>query len=138
MRKLLLTGAALFVAAFLLGQSAIVEVQGSSVVCAGYTSANQVRVIATPGKSPFDISGKSSIAYVWMAEHENGNKVWFSNQPSRWIPIPWAGQYRVRAIFEYVMPGRSRPFAAVTSNTVIITGIDCNTSNMRSASPKSF
>jgi hypothetical protein len=138
MRKLLLTGAALFVAVILWSQSAFIEVQGPAQVCAGYTSANQVRVTAIPNKSPFDMGGKASIAYVWMAEHENGNKVWFSNQPNRWVPIPWAGQYRVRAIFEYVMPGRSRPFAAITSNTLIITGIECNNSNMRSASPKSF
>lgn len=126
MRKLLLTGVALLFTAFAFNQSVILEVQGSPQVCAGFTSANQVKVTALALKTQFNTTTKTSIAYVWMAEHENGTKIWFSNQPSRWVPVPWPGQYRVRAIVEYIMPGRTRPFAAVSTNTVIITGVECN------------
>jgi len=127
MRKLFTLGMALAAACMLYGQPVSLEVEGSPQVCAGYTSANQIKVRVKHSKVSSDPVSRFSLAYVWIAEHANGTKVWFSNKPYRWVPIPWPGQYRVFVTVEYILPGRSRPFMATPSSGVFLYGIECNT-----------
>lgn len=127
MRKLFTLGMALAAACMLSGQPVALEVEGSPQVCTGYTSANQIKVRVKQSKASSDPVSRFSLAYIWTAEHANGTKVWFSNKPYRWVPIPWPGQYRVFVTVEYILPGRSRPFMATPSSGVFLNGIDCNT-----------
>lgn len=127
MRKLITLGIALAASAMLYGQPVGLEVEGAPQVCAGYTSANQIKVRIKPSKVSDAPVSRYSLAYVWIAEHANGTKVWFSNKPYRWVPIPWPGRYRVSVTVEYILPGRTRPFMVSPSSGVFLYGLDCNT-----------
>lgn len=130
MRKLITLGLVFATAVLLYGQPVAmdpIEVEGSPQVCAGYTSANQIRVRVRPTKTMDAAAGHYMLAYIWTAEHANGTKVWFSNQPARWVPIPWPGQYRVSVKVEYIMPGSTRPFRVSSFGGVFLYGMDCGT-----------
>lgn len=93
-------------------------------ICQGYSSANQAFIQVTAG-IPATKPENTYITYIWTSTHANGTKIWDSNQPTRRVPIPWAGDYTVQVVMQYVREGQTRPYAAFWSNKVTVKGMPC-------------
>ncbi len=112
----------------LMGQNVRIQAEGPLRVCAGFGPENQIKINIMDRKVPMTPLGPVFIAYIYYAENETtGMKMWFSNQTSRWVPIPFPGRYKVHAMVEYIMPNSSRAYMVSMTNTIIIEGVPCAT-----------
>lgn len=112
----------------LMGQSVRIQAEGPLRICAGFGTENQVKINILDRKVPVTPLGSVFIAYIYYAENETtGMKMWFTNQTSRWVPIPFPGRYKIHAMVEYIMPDSSRPYMVSMTNTIIVEGMPCAT-----------
>jgi hypothetical protein len=126
MRSAIILIIALLGSAGMSAQNARLAAEGSLTVCAGFDTENQIKVSVVEKKIPQTPLGPVRIAYIYYAEHEQtGTKVWFSNQGSKWINIPFTGRYKIYAVVEFIMPNSFRPFMIARTNTVVVEGIEC-------------
>jgi len=101
-----------------------IQSMSGTEVCQGYTSANQAQMQVLSGL-PATKPANTYVTYVWTSTHANGTKTWDTNQPTRRVPIPWAGEYTVQVVAHYIREGESRPYAAFWSNRVKVMGMIC-------------
>jgi hypothetical protein len=126
MRNLIIFAFALLGSVALIGQNARLEAEGYLTVCAGFGTSNQIKVNVVEKRIPQSTLGPIRIAYIYHAEHEQtGAKMWFSNQGSKWINIPFTGRYKIYAVVEFIMPDSFRPFMIARTNTIVVEGIEC-------------
>ena len=81
--------------------------------------------VCLTSESPLPLLKDTRISYTWIAVHPFGSFTWNTNSSERFIPIPWEGNYDVKLIIKYFRADRTRPYAAIRSNTVKLKGITC-------------
>jgi hypothetical protein len=102
----------------------VIASQNGNEICAGFTPANCAHIaVVTP--PPLPVSTNSILVYTWTAEHANGSWTWHTNYPTRVIPLPFPGQYRIQVKIEYMRRGTKRPYAAFWSNKLYVQGMNC-------------
>lgn len=85
--------------------------------------------LENPFPIPLPTVNDSYVNYVWTVEHENYTWEWDSNFPSKAFPLPWPGEYKVRAkiLYVYVRPdNRVHTVTFFWSNIVTINAVDCS------------
>ncbi len=104
--------------------TATIASQNGNEICSGFTPANcaQVAVMTPP---PLPVPANSILVYTWTAEHANGSWVWHSNYPTKMVPMPFTGQYKIQVKIEYMRKGTKKPYAAFFSNKIYVQGMQC-------------
>lgn len=104
--------------------SAVIVSENGNEICAGFTPANCAHVaLMTP--PPLPLPENSILVYTWTAEHSNGNWTWHTNYPTRIVPLPFTGTYKIQVKIEYMRKGTKRPYAAFWSNKLFVQGMGC-------------
>lgn len=97
-------------------------------LCAGTTNDNRAHVAWTSGP-PIFVPENAHLTYTWTAEHDNGVWAWSTNFADRVVPLPWPGQYKIRARIKYVNRGTGQVFAAFWSNEITVNAQQCGSSD---------
>lgn len=107
-------------------QFSIPQIQSMSgnELCAGTEHENQVHVAWTSGP-PIFVPANAHLTYTWSAQHANGVWVWSTNFADRMIPLPWPGEYKIKARVKYVNRGTGQVFAAFWSEEITVLGLNC-------------
>lgn len=125
MRKwLLLAGIFLLTTSTYAQMTAVIASQNGNQICSGLESTNCAHV-ALVSPPPLPVPENTILAYTWTAEHANGSWTWHSNYPTRIIPLPFQGQYKIQVKIEYMRRGTKRPYAAFWSNKLFLQGMQC-------------
>jgi hypothetical protein len=106
------------------GQMLQISCMNGEEICQGYSSGNQAQLQVMSGL-PMTKPENTYVTYIWTSTHANGTKIWDSNQPTRKVPIPWAGEYTVQVAAQYIREGQRTPYAVFWSNKVTVMGKIC-------------
>lgn len=124
MRKGLFFACFFFFVTTTYAQMSVIASQNGNEICAGFTPTNCAH-IALVSAPPLPVPDNTILAYTWTAEHANGSWTWHTNYPTRVIPFPFPGQYRIQVKIEYLRRGTKRPYAAFWSNKLYLQGMNC-------------
>lgn len=124
MRKGLFLACFFFLLNSTYAQMTTIASQNGNEICAGFTPANCAH-IALVSPPPIPVPASSILVYTWIAEHANGSWTWHTNYPTRVIPFPFPGQYRIQVKIEYMRKGTKRPYAAFWSQKLYMQGMNC-------------